>query len=401
MSEKSRPRERQLGPARGLLGLEVLDLAVGRDDEHAAEHRPADEDALVLEVGHDDPRAARRLDADRLLEADQEAALEQLPAQVVGDLQARARPAARRRSGAASGRSAGRRARRGPGSSARRRGTRPAACAAPSSSGPCSVLTMRKSVRRSVGELNALEAFCSATSRGTRRTSPPAAGRGSARSVVFLTIARPTSGAWSAAPKTNGEERERPGRRAARSAGARPRAGPRASSSRGASGAACSRRRRAAASGGSQTSGAVQNIIARPCQIGRTSHSADETDDDQDQGDGPDGKGPETTAAHCRSTLLGGTRAGAGCLVSAAASRGALSGHRGEGRIRTSAVPQQPYGWQTYAGGASGDAPTGRGRCERVESALSRPSSRRTVPAPAPGHRPQGECRALSHAHLR
>ena len=39
---------------------------------------------------------------------------------------------------------------------------------------PSSVLTMRKFVSVSVGELNALEAFCSATSRGTRRTLPPA-----------------------------------------------------------------------------------------------------------------------------------------------------------------------------------------------------------------------------------
>ena len=52
-----------------------------------------------------------------LLERDEEAPLEQPPAQVVRDLQARARTSARRRSGAASGRSARRRARRGPGSS--------------------------------------------------------------------------------------------------------------------------------------------------------------------------------------------------------------------------------------------------------------------------------------------
>ena len=56
VSEKTAPGLRQLGPARGLLGLEVLDRAVGRDDEHAAEHRPADEDPLVLEVGHEQPR---------------------------------------------------------------------------------------------------------------------------------------------------------------------------------------------------------------------------------------------------------------------------------------------------------------------------------------------------------
>ena len=39
---------------------------------------------------------------------------------------------------------------------------------------PSAVLTMRKFVSVSVGELNALEALSSATSRGTRRTWPPA-----------------------------------------------------------------------------------------------------------------------------------------------------------------------------------------------------------------------------------
>ncbi len=39
---------------------------------------------------------------------------------------------------------------------------------------PRLVLTMRKFVSVSVGELNALEAACSATSRGTSRTLPPA-----------------------------------------------------------------------------------------------------------------------------------------------------------------------------------------------------------------------------------
>ncbi len=39
---------------------------------------------------------------------------------------------------------------------------------------PSSVLTMRKFVSVSVGELNALDAFASATSRGTSRTMPPA-----------------------------------------------------------------------------------------------------------------------------------------------------------------------------------------------------------------------------------
>ncbi|MCA1657260.1 MAG: hypothetical protein LC713_06075 [Actinobacteria bacterium] len=37
---------------------------------------------------------------------------------------------------------------------------------------PAFVLTMRKFVSVSVGELKALDAFCSATSRGTRRTIP-------------------------------------------------------------------------------------------------------------------------------------------------------------------------------------------------------------------------------------
>ena len=39
---------------------------------------------------------------------------------------------------------------------------------------PSSVLTMWKSVSVSVGELKAPAAFCSATSRGTSRTCPPA-----------------------------------------------------------------------------------------------------------------------------------------------------------------------------------------------------------------------------------
>ena len=88
MSGKIRPGPRELGAPRRLLGLEILDRAVGRDDEDAAEDGPADEEALVLEVRHEDPRARGRLDADGLLERDEEAPLEQLPAQVVGDLQA-------------------------------------------------------------------------------------------------------------------------------------------------------------------------------------------------------------------------------------------------------------------------------------------------------------------------
>ena len=75
------------------------------------------------------------------------------------------------------------------------------------------MLTMRKFVSVSVGELNALEAFCSATSRGTRRTLPPAGRPGIASYVVCLTIARWTSGPLSDAPKMNSEERARSGRR--------------------------------------------------------------------------------------------------------------------------------------------------------------------------------------------
>ena len=44
--------------------------------------------SLVLEVGHEQPRPGRGVDADGLLEADEEALLQQPPAQVVGDLQA-------------------------------------------------------------------------------------------------------------------------------------------------------------------------------------------------------------------------------------------------------------------------------------------------------------------------
>ena len=53
---------------------------------------------------------------------------------------------------------------------------------------------MRKFVSVSVGELNALEALTSATSRGTRRTWPPAGRPGIASYVVLLTIERWTSG---------------------------------------------------------------------------------------------------------------------------------------------------------------------------------------------------------------
>ena len=89
MSGKIRPVCASSGRFAASLGLEILDRPVGCDDEDAAEHRPPDQDPLVLEVGHHDPRALGRLDADRLLERDQEVALEQTPAQVVGDLQAR------------------------------------------------------------------------------------------------------------------------------------------------------------------------------------------------------------------------------------------------------------------------------------------------------------------------
>ena len=78
----------ELRAPRGLLGLEVLDRPVRRDDEYPAQLGAPDEQALVLEVGHDDPRAVGRLDPDGRLELDQEALLEQAPAQVVRHLQA-------------------------------------------------------------------------------------------------------------------------------------------------------------------------------------------------------------------------------------------------------------------------------------------------------------------------
>ncbi len=81
--------DREVGSPRRLLGLEVLDLAVRRHEEDAAEDRPADEQALVLEVRHEDARSIVRLDPDRFFERDEEAPLEQLPAQAVGDLQPR------------------------------------------------------------------------------------------------------------------------------------------------------------------------------------------------------------------------------------------------------------------------------------------------------------------------
>ena len=68
---------------------------------------------------------------------------------------------------------------------------------------PSSVLTMRKFVSVSVGELNALDAFCSATSRGTSRTLPPGGSPSISSYVVLLTIARSTSGPLSDAPMMN------------------------------------------------------------------------------------------------------------------------------------------------------------------------------------------------------
>ena len=137
---------------------------------------------------------------------------------------------------------------------------------------PSSVLTMRKFVRVSVGELNALEALTSATSRGTSRTLPPAGSPGIGSYVVFLTIARWTSGPLSDAPKMN-TTNAAIGKPMSHGGGRTP---VRRSSS--VAQLRCERRSISAPtpssrSGASQTNGAVQKNSAKPWKTGRASQS--------------------------------------------------------------------------------------------------------------------------------
>ena len=139
---------------------------------------------------------------------------------------------------------------------------------------PSSVLTMRKSVSVSVGELNALDGVLLGHLARDEPHLP--AGRQPADRLVGRVARRstaPTSGACSDAPRMNRKnasdrEGHQPRRRAHAAAQVLER---RPAAARAAQQHA--RRRPAASSGGSQTSGAVQKNIASPCQIGRTSHS--------------------------------------------------------------------------------------------------------------------------------
>ena len=262
--------------------------AVRRDDEHAAQHGTADEQALVLEVGHDDPRAVGRLDRRR---------------------------APRARSGSA--RLSSRQRRLSvtcrPGATANSASTwrsERAVCSASSSTRPwlffvkvrktpCGVRSavQRRPVVR-VDDAEVGQRLGRRVERARRRSArPPRAGRAapgrrtaarrSARRSCARRSTAPTSGPCSdAADDEQDERRDREGDQPRRRAHAGAQILERASSC-GASGAAARRRRRAGASGGSQTSGAVQKNIASPCQIGRTSHSSDQRDERQRDRDGP------------------------------------------------------------------------------------------------------------------
>ena len=194
---------------------------------------------------------------------------------------------------------------------------------------PSAVLTMRKFVSVSVGELNALEALTSATSRGTSRTLPPAGRPGIGSYVVFFTIARCTSGPLSDAPKMN-TRNAAIGKPISQGGGRTP---VRRSSS--VAQLRCERRSRIAptassASGASQTNGAVQKNSAKPWNIGRVSHSTTSTI----TAIGDDGRVDPPQASHRSVTLRRrGARAAQHCGKASGETNDSLPSS--ETRIRT------------------------------------------------------------------